>query len=675
MQTSTVLLIILAALLSLIVVYFQYYFRGKQKGMVLLVLSLLRFIGIFGVLLLLINPKFSKINYTLEKPNLAVLIDNSTSIKTVEQKVQEIQASFDEKEELANRFDMAFYSFGQSLRPLDSLTFSDLQTNIQKPVAALKEVYARRNTAVVLISDGNQNIGKDYVYAKELNSPPIFTITVGDTTKYEDLSIGPINTNKYAFLNNKYPLETYVSYQGGKTVDAKVQVKVNGVSVYKENIELSKNNNFQNINTLITANTVGIKTITVTVKPLGTERNTTNNMRETAVEVINEKTTVALVSDMLHPDLGTIKKSIESNEQREVVLLKPSVNTQVLEEADVFILYQPNSSFKKVFEFIESKQSNVFIVTGLHTDFRFLNGIQEEFNIENGYPRQEVFGSLNTSFSKFDIMEFDVSNFPPLDSDAGPLVFNSANEALLGSTIKGLDMKSPLLTVFGERTRKKALLNGEGLWKWRVQSFRNTGDFSNIDGFMGKLIRYLSSTSVKDRLNVTYSYNYEGSNTAYISATYFDETYVFDPNAQLDISVMNRESKAIQTIPMVLKNDFFEADLTNLSPGEYEFTVKVVGDNYKETGIFTISNFDLEKQFVSSNFKKMEELAQNTGGSHAFSSDYEEIISALISSQAFVPTQKSTENSVSLIDFKILLGLIVLAFSMEWFIRKYNGLI
>ena len=109
MQTSTVLLIILAALLSLTVVYFQYYFRGKQKGMVLLVLSLLRFIGIFGVLLLLINPTFSKMNYTLEKPNLAVLIDNSTSIKTAEQKVQEIQAVFDEKKELADRFDMVFY--------------------------------------------------------------------------------------------------------------------------------------------------------------------------------------------------------------------------------------------------------------------------------------------------------------------------------------------------------------------------------------------------------------------------------------------------------------------------------------------------------------------------------------------------------------------------------------
>ncbi len=503
----------------------------------------------------------------------------------------------------------------------------------------------------------------------------MFTITVGDTTKYEDLSIGPINTNKYAFLNNKYPLETYVSYQGSEAVNANVQIKVNGESIYTETIGLSKNNNLENINTLITADEVGVKTITVTVQPLPTERNNANNTRTTSVEVINEKTTVALVSDILHPDIGALKKSIETNEQRQVVLLKPSVNNQVLEEADVFILYQPNSTFNNVFEFIEQKQSNVLIVTGVHTNFGFLNTVQADFKIENGYPQQEVFGNLNTSFSKFDISEFDVADFPPLDTDAGPLVFNGANETLLGITIKGLDMKSPLLTVFGENTRKKALLTGEGLWKWRVQSFRNTGDFSNFDGFFGKLIRYLAANTSKDRLNVTYNNNYEGSNTAYVSATYFDETYEFDPNAQMDITVINRVTKAVKTIPMVLKNAYFEADLTNFSAGEYEFTVKVNGEDFKETGVFTISNYDLEKQFVSSNYRKMQQLAENSGGSHSFSSDYEEIITALISSQAFVPTQISTKNSVSLIDFKILLGLIILAFSLEWIIRKYNGLI
>lgn len=675
MQLNQVFFIVLAAILSVGVVYFQYYFRGKQKGKLRIVLSVLRFVGIFGILLLLINPKFSKVSYTLEKPNLTLLIDNSTSIQDNGEKVKDMVSALINHPKLSDRFDIASYQFGKILQPLDTLSFADVQTNIQKPLATLADVYTSRKMAVVLISDGNQNIGRDYTFSNKVSSPPIYTITVGDTTAYEDLSIGPINTNKYAFLNNKYPLETFVSYQGQGTVKAKVSVKVNGTSVYSETIGLSKIKNLKNINTLINASKVGIKSITIAVQALPRERNTTNNTRTTFVEVIDEKTTVAVVSDITHPDLGALKKSIESNEQRQVAILKPSAGLEAFEQADFFILYQPNAAFRKVFQFLEQKRPNVLIITGVHTDFNFLNGIQEDFKIESGFPQQEVFGNLNSGFSKYDITDFNVSDFPPLESDAGPVTLNQANETLLGISIKGLDMKSPLLTVYGENARKKALLTGEGLWKWRVQSFRNTGDFSNMDSFLGKLIRYLSDNTTKNRLNVSYSYNYEGSNTAFISATYFDETYVFDSNAQIDIAVTNKETMAVKKMPMVLKNAYFEADLTNLAPGEYEFTVGVKDENYKEKGTFTISNFDLEKQFVSSNYRKMQELAQNSGGIHSFSSNFEQIITELISSKAFVPTQKSTENSVSLIDFKILLGLIVMAFSLEWFIRKYNGLI
>ena len=37
--------------------------------------------------------------------------------------------------------------------------------------------------------------------------------------------------------------------------------------------------------------------------------------------------------------------------------------------------------------------------------------------------------------------------------------------------------------------------------------------------------------------------------------------------------------------------------------------------------------------------------------------------------------QKSNKNTVPLIDFKILLLVIVLSLAIEWFLRKYNGLI
>ena len=126
---------------------------------------------------------------------------------------------------------------------------------------------------------------------------------------------------------------------------------------------------------------------------------------------------------------------------------------------------------------------------------------------------------------------------------------------------------------------------------------------------------------------------------------------------------------------MVLKNGYFEADLTNLTPGEYSFKVTVLEEGFSESGSFIISDFDIEKQFVSSNYKKMAQLSANTGGQHYFSSQLDELMDNFSSDQEYLPTQKGTENVVSLIDYKILLILIVLAFAAEWFIRKFNGLI
>lgn len=656
-------------------VYFQYYFKGRQQGRTRIVLSFLRFVGVFCILLILINPKFSKVSYRIEKPNLVILVDNSSSLQGNGELVKQLVGNFQTNADLSDRFKIESYLLGEKLRALDSLTFTDALTNIQKPLATLKEVYARRNTALVLVSDGNQNIGQDYSLSNDQSTPEIYSVTVGDTTRYEDLSVGPININKYAFLNNRYPVESYVTYQGSGTVDVKVVVAVDGATVLQEVVTLSKASNLKNIQTLVNAKTVGVKAIQVRVTPLDTERNTSNNSRTASVEVISEKTKIGLVSQLLHPDIGTLTKAIESNEQREVVVLKPDTSKQGLEEIDLFILYQPTRAFQSVLDFIDQKQSNYLIVTGTHTDFQFLNSVQQGFNIETGYPGQEVFATLNTGFSKYDILDVDLTDFPPLTSNAGPIVFNEPQETILGVQIKGLDMNLPLLAVYGSNTHKKSILMGEGIWKWRMQSYRNSGDFVNLDAFLGKLMRYLATDTARNRLNLTYSKNYEGSNTVYISATYFDETYVFDPNAAISINVTKKGTKASSSIPMVLKNGYFEADLTNLLPGDYDFTATVKGEGYEEQGSFTILDFDLEKQFVSSNYLKMRQLALDTGGKHFFPSDYEALLSELISSNSYVPTQKSSENVVSLIDFRILLGLIALALSLEWFLRKYNGLI
>ena len=675
METKTVLVILFAAVVSLILVLLQYYFRVKKRDKTTLLLSFLRFLGVFCILLLLINPKFSSTIYTVEQPNLVILVDNSTSVAPYKSTIQQIRTTIDDSQELTDRFKVNSYGFGADIGALDSLTFKEKQTNITKSLEVLSQVYARKKTAVLLISDGNQTIGEDYSFYKTKENLSIYPVTVGDTTNYEDLSVGSINTNAYAFLDNQFPVETFVSYQGRGEAVATVTITMNDKIVHSERLRFSKKSNSKNIKTLIKAGSVGKKEIKVNISQLPSERNTANNRRETIIEVIDEKTKIGLVSEILHPDLGVLKKAIETNEQRNVQIIQPSaVNTDV-EDIDLFILYQPNAAFNNIIQFAEKKKANLLIVTGTNTDYNYLNSAQNNFEIEVGYPNQEVFGVLNKGFSKYDITNFDLENFPPLNSDTGPLNFNVPYETLLGTKIKGLDMNTPLFSLFETDDRKIALLVGEGIWKWRLQSFRNYGDFTNFDAFVGNLFRYLYSNKTKDRLNLDYNSRYEGNSAAYITATFFDEAYRFNPNAQLTITIINESTNKSRTSPMVLRNGYFEADLTNLVAGNYRFTVNVKDENISESGTFVISNFDIEKQFVSSNDDKMKLLAENTGGAHHYASNYENLLSELISSGDYVPTQRSTENVVSLIDFKILLALIVFAFAMEWLIRKYNGLI
>jgi hypothetical protein len=52
-------------------------------------------------------------------------------------------------------------------------------------------------------------------------------------------------------------------------------------------------------------------------------KNTYNNSKNFAVEVIDQKTKIALTA-INHPDVAALKRSIESNAQRTVTIVKPN---------------------------------------------------------------------------------------------------------------------------------------------------------------------------------------------------------------------------------------------------------------------------------------------------------------------------------------------------------------
>jgi hypothetical protein len=186
---------------------------------------------------------------------------------------------------------------------------------------------------------------------------------------------------------------------------------------------------------------------------------------------------------------------------------------------------------------------------------------------------------------------------------------------------------------------------------------------------------FLANTKPRSRLAIEYENIYHGLNQATIKATYFDETFVFDGNATINILLNGIDNDIRRQLPMLLKDGYYETDIRTLPPGSYNFTVNVKDQNLSKLGKFTILDYDPEQQLLSSNYRKLYRLAQSTKASLYFPSQATKIVEDLISDNRFIPVQKSKQNVVSLIDFKILLGIIAAALAAEWFIRKYNGLI
>ncbi|MBT8183262.1 MAG: VWA domain-containing protein, partial [Eudoraea sp.] len=459
------------------------------------------------------------------------------------------------------------------------------------------------------------------------------------------------------------------------SANAILTINLDGQTVHREELKFTDTASSIVVNPLISANTVGIKEVKVNIAPLDDERNLVNNIRLTTIEVIDEKTNIAIISEILHPDIGALKKAIESNEQRSVKILKPETPGKELEDIDLFILYQPRTSFRPVFQYLGNRGAARFTITGAKTDWNFLNEIQNSFTKNSYNQSEEVFPVLNSGFGLFDVSGFSVEDFPPLEGYLGEILITKNFENILEQQIKGVAIDEPLLSVIGNKQEREAALFGEHVWKWRAQAYKNDQNFKNFDELISKIVLYLATNAPRSRLTLDYQNTYQGLGEAVISAAYFDETFAFDNNASISLTLQNKDESVSREIPMLLMNAYYKADLSNLPPGQYSFTVKVAGENISKSGNFRMLDFDVEKQFYSSNYQKLGQLAEVTNASMFYPDRFEELIESLLGDPQYVPIQKSNQNVVSLVDFRVLLGIIISALAAEWFIRKYNGLI
>ena len=673
METEKLLFIILAVFVALLIAVFQYFYKNEERSQLTYWLSFFRFTTIFLLLLLLINPSIKKNNVEIMKPNLLVAVDNSKSIKYNLQNVavKSLVEKLKRDSELNNKYNLSFFGFGNSLYPLDSLTFKESQTNLSLPFQEFSKLHKTDLNPVILITDGNQTVGNSVEFINYKS--PVFPFIVGDTTVFEDIYISQLNVNPLTFINNQLPVELFINYTGNKPITKNLSVYDKGTKVYSEQFQFSKAQNVRTASFYLTATTKGTQFYSATIEQLENEQNTQNNTKNFSINVIEEKSDILILTSIVHPDLGMLKKSIESNQQRKATISDVADFKGKIDNYKLVILYQPTGLFKNIFTEINQKKLNYFVISGRSTDWNFLNSMQSSFSNKVSAEQENYSPIFNSNFATFLSSDIGFSNFPPLEDRFGEIKFSVPFQSILFQKIGNIETEKPLLATFENNNQKAAILSGEDIWRWRMSSYTENKTFERFDGFFAGLIHYLVSTDSKNRLNVTVNPIYYANEIIQISASYLDENFNFDNRSKLWLRVSNEEANFNKKIPFLALNNRFLVELPTIPFGEYNYTVSVENLDNSVSGSFKILPFEIEAQFTNANDEHLKKIATETHGFTFYDNQEQHLVDYLIKDDRLKSVQKSTISKTPLIDWKWILGLIILSLSIEWFTRKYFG--
>lgn len=670
MDTQSLFLSILAFITVGLIVYYQYYHQQKVTRDII-ILSVLRFLAIFAVFILLINPKIEQRKRSSYKPKLILGIDNSASISSADSqlRIKELKKLFISDKELNDRFELSDFIFGSTVTTDTVLNFDDPSTDIYNAIEVLNTFTAENRAPVVMITDGNQTYGRDYTFMSSKN--PIFPIAIGDTLQRPDIEISRINVNAYATLDNNFPVEIFINSNTSKAVKSMLIIEKNGVELFSQDLDFSNEKKSSSVSFYLPADAIGMQLYTATLIPLQGEIELTNNTEIFGIDVLNEQTEIAIIYKLLHPDLGMIKRTIEANKQRTVHLVQINDMKERMDDFSIYILYQPEAAFDKLFSYLEKKEANYFIISGTQTDWNYLNKVQNGFFNSTSGLDESIFPVYQNDFNLFYAENIGFDAFPPLKGDLGDIQFNVQHEVLLSQQINNVKTGAPLLATYTNNVYKRVVLFGENIWKWRSYSFDAHQSFEKFDFFFNGLIQYIQLTEEDKRMDLYYDPVYFQNQSIRIQAKNYDSNRNVKMNSRLTLKI----NDSLDEIPFYLKNSTYEVQISNLKPGTYGFQVHDQDSNRKSSGSFAVLPFSMEQESQMVNIDDLEQLALQSEGRLYYEDQFNDLKRELLDNDQFRTLEKEHIKLISLIDWQWLLGLIVLSLSLEWLLRKYRGMI
>jgi hypothetical protein len=659
-------------------------------------LGALRFVILGTLCFLLLEPLMKSINQEVETSKIILVHDGTSSQwmgKDSTSKKLELQNWIKELPEFFNErgIDTKSFVFGTQLQSLssssineDSLVFDSPRTDIAGAIEGVRDLFSHKNIAAVIVTtDGLSNRGNSPEFSTQFMNAPHFFVGSGDTTNIKDLKIVDLITNHVAYLGNDFPIEVRLYSRGFKGENITSSIFINGVKSdevvwFCESEVDSKSHKFT-----IRADKVGALKIRVFSRSeTSNEDLMSNNSRTAIIDILESKRRVLIVADAPHPDVAAIKNAAQSNKHQEVeVVWATELNqNEEMTEYDIMILHNlpnPQAPLPDIVNEAIAQDVPMLFIGGANVDWRQLPIERTGIIYETSDLSESVGGSLNDEFSLFSTeqaLETKLSYMPPLNSVLGKVEAKKSLDVLLYKKLGSLETVWPLWAFNKDAAgRRSGVILGDGIWRWRVESFMKDGDFEAFDELINNSIKYLSSRDDVRRFRIESPHKLFEDETIKFTAQVYDASLNPTTNVDVELSILDEDGQKLDFF-FTTENNYYSLNCGRFTPGTYFWESHCVLDSEVRElkGEFNVVELMAEHTSSAADHGLLKRLSKKSGGLFLGTIAEAELTGVLDNIELRDIVHEYTERQ-ELIRYDILVWLILGALTLEWIIRRRQG--
>ena len=681
------LCLLIGILLSVLIYYKESRFKAEHAWLPW-VMGTLRALAISGIAFFLLEPLIRNIRDNIQEPIVVIAQDGSESMVSDmdEEEINSLTANVQRlQDELESKYDVRTFSFGTENNDGLVDSFTQKVSNISGAMEYVEQNYADQNLgALIVVSDGIYNEGRNPVYNIDHISAPIYAVAVGDTSIRTDLTVKGAFANSIVYLADKFSIQVDVqafNCSNQSTLLRLYHELESGRKLLKEEtIPINSDNFFTTREYILDADTPGTNKYRVSLSPVTGEVSRANNLKDIYIQVLDARQKILILAQAPHPDLSALSQIINNNKnyETEIKYLTDAYNMSDYDQVIFHNLPGKNADITGIMRQIKEKNTPHIFVVGSQMNISSFNRIQDIIDINsNGITLEEVSPAFNNDFKSFNSSESLRSKliaFPPLIAPFGEYSIVSNATPYLFQNIKSVETNYPLISLQDQAGIRSAVIVGEGIWKWRLFDFLQNGNYDIVSEVLNKTIQYISTKKDNRKFILSTSKNlFKENESIVVNAQLYNDNYELVNEAEVYLSVYDQNGEEFK-YTMSRSNDYYTMNVGLLPPGRYRFAARTNynGVEYSDNGRFSIQEIQLESFDLQARHDVLTAMAGGSDQVYA-PDEVDALAEAVLERETIKPVIYQNVQTKPLIDMKWLFFILLALISFEWGLRRYFG--